>query len=221
MFVEGQVKSYNAERGFGFIAMGGKSKDLFFHIKDLPERQIQPQVGERFKFMITEDAGKLKADRIQRLDVQVSDSTSIATSALTQTPIDTPRVRHIPQSRALANATTQRHSAQRSAQSKPGFPLLKWMLIILIFGVTIALLKPILSGIFHRAELQAQPVAELQRLAQKPKPVESLPQFKCDGRIHCSQMHSYEEAVFFMKNCPGTKMDGDGDGQPCESQYGR
>ncbi|WP_227554389.1 cold-shock protein [Acinetobacter lanii] len=37
MFVEGQVKSYNAERGFGFIAMGGKSKDLFFHIKDVPQ----------------------------------------------------------------------------------------------------------------------------------------------------------------------------------------
>lgn len=173
MFVEGQVKSYNAERGFGFIAIDGKSKDLFFHIKDLPERQIQPQVGERFKFMITEDAGKLKADRIQRLDVQLSSSISIAistaTSTSTQTPIDTP------QTRALANATTQRHSAQRSAQSKPGFPLLKWMLIILLFGIGIALLKPILSGIYHRAELQTQPVAELQSLAQQSEPVESLP----------------------------------------------
>ncbi|WP_047533580.1 excalibur calcium-binding domain-containing protein [Methylotenera sp. N17] len=43
--------------------------------------------------------------------------------------------------------------------------------------------------------------------------------FSCDGRIHCSQMHSCEEATFFINNCPGTKMDGDNDGIPCEQQF--
>ncbi len=46
-------------------------------------------------------------------------------------------------------------------------------------------------------------------------------QFKCDGRTHCTQMKSYEEAVYFLKNCPGTKMDGNHDGQPCEQQFNR
>ncbi len=45
--------------------------------------------------------------------------------------------------------------------------------------------------------------------------------FKCDGRQHCSQMHSYEEAKFFLRNCPNTKMDGDNDGIPCERQFRR
>jgi hypothetical protein len=45
--------------------------------------------------------------------------------------------------------------------------------------------------------------------------------FTCDGRQHCSQMNSYEEAVFFINNCPDTKMDGDNDGIPCERQFGR
>ena len=45
--------------------------------------------------------------------------------------------------------------------------------------------------------------------------------FKCDGRTHCSQMRSYEEAVFFIRNCPGTKMDGNHDGVPCERQFGK
>ncbi|RRV17461.1 excalibur calcium-binding domain-containing protein [Pseudomonas saudiphocaensis] len=45
--------------------------------------------------------------------------------------------------------------------------------------------------------------------------------FQCDGRQHCSQMRSYEEAVFFLRNCPNTKMDGDGDGIPCEQQFRR
>ena len=40
--------------------------------------------------------------------------------------------------------------------------------------------------------------------------------FHCDGRQHCSQMTSREEAVFFIRNCPNTKMDGDNDGIPCE-----
>lgn len=44
-------------------------------------------------------------------------------------------------------------------------------------------------------------------------------QYNCDGRTHCSQMTSCEEAQFFLDNCPGTAMDGDGDGIPCEKQW--
>ena len=39
----------------------------------------------------------------------------------------------------------------------------------------------------------------------------------CDGRQYCSQMTSRDEAEFFIRNCPNTKMDGDGDGIPCEN----
>ena len=47
----------------------------------------------------------------------------------------------------------------------------------------------------------------------------SAPKFVCDGRTYCSQMTSCAEATFFLKSCPGTKMDGDGDGIPCEEQH--
>jgi hypothetical protein len=43
--------------------------------------------------------------------------------------------------------------------------------------------------------------------------------FKCDGRTYCSQMTSCAEATFFLKNCPGVKMDGNNDGIPCERQW--
>jgi len=43
--------------------------------------------------------------------------------------------------------------------------------------------------------------------------------FHCDGRVYCSQMTSCEEAAFFLRNCPGVKMDGQGDGVPCERQW--
>ena len=50
-----------------------------------------------------------------------------------------------------------------------------------------------------------------------PVSKEEAPAFRCDGRIYCSDMNSRAEAELFVKNCPGTKMDGDNDGEPCES----
>ena len=44
-------------------------------------------------------------------------------------------------------------------------------------------------------------------------------QFTCDGRTHCSQMHSCAEAEYFLQNCPNTQMDGNNDGEPCEQQW--
>jgi len=43
--------------------------------------------------------------------------------------------------------------------------------------------------------------------------------YSCAGKVYCSEMTSCEEAKFYQRNCPGTKMDGDGDGVPCESQW--
>lgn len=43
--------------------------------------------------------------------------------------------------------------------------------------------------------------------------------FRCEGKTRCSQMSSCDEATFYLQNCPGTEMDGDRDGVPCESQH--
>lgn len=43
--------------------------------------------------------------------------------------------------------------------------------------------------------------------------------FKCEGKRYCSQVRSCKEATFYLKNCPGTAMDADGDGVPCESHW--
>ena len=43
--------------------------------------------------------------------------------------------------------------------------------------------------------------------------------FSCQGKTYCSEMTSCEEAMFYLKNCPNQKTDGNGDGEPCESQW--
>ena len=62
---------------------------------------------------------------------------------------------------------------------------------------------------------------ETSPTAQSPTVTKPSPKFVCDGRTHCSQMTSCDEAKFFLANCPGTKMDnyGKGNGIPCESQW--
>lgn len=43
--------------------------------------------------------------------------------------------------------------------------------------------------------------------------------FQCRGKIYCSEMTSCAEAKFYLRNCPGVKIDGDYDGIPCEKQW--
>jgi excalibur calcium-binding domain-containing protein len=54
-------------------------------------------------------------------------------------------------------------------------------------------------------------------LADRTEPASA--QFQCDGRERCPEMHSCEEAQYFLRHCPNVKMDGDNDGVPCEDQW--
>jgi len=75
--------------------------------------------------------------------------------------------------------------------------------------------------VFSPEPMPPTPVAAMRTTAPASNRVlpAPAPTFRCDGRQHCSQMRSCQEATFFIRNCPGTKMDGDNDGVPCESQW--
>jgi hypothetical protein len=74
---------------------------------------------------------------------------------------------------------------------------------------------------YRRASLAAEP-AHADPFAWASEEVGTFVdkgRYSCDGRTHCSQMTSCEEATYFIEHCPGTQMDGDDDGVPCESQW--
>lgn len=71
-------------------------------------------------------------------------------------------------------------------------------------------------GPCQREEMEVRMPGEPDALAA---PAALQPAFRCDGRTHCSQMHSCAEATFFLNHCPGVKMDGNRDGVPCEKQW--
>jgi len=84
---------------------------------------------------------------------------------------------------------------------------------------TILLLLLVYAGWYGYSQYQRRsdvPVAGAAPAAAQPA---SGARFTCDGRIYCSQMTSCAEATYFLKNCPGTKMDGNNDGVPCEKQW--
>lgn len=64
-------------------------------------------------------------------------------------------------------------------------------------------------------------IADVYHPVSQEKKVEAAPavSFSCDGRTRCNQMTSCGEAIYFLKHCPNTQMDGDGDGVPCEQQW--
>ena len=70
--------------------------------------------------------------------------------------------------------------------------------------------KPALNQIYETAS-QAEQAIALQD--EKPQ------SYKCEGKTHCNEMTSCEEAKFYLNNCPGTIADGDGDDIPCEDQW--
>ncbi len=81
-------------------------------------------------------------------------------------------------------------------------------------------------GVYGYGEMSRRSVARLEaddsepaRGAAVPPTASASAAFRCDGRTYCSQMTSCAEATYFLRNCPGTKMDGDGDGVPCEQQW--
>lgn len=50
MFLEGKIKKYNSERGFGFIQVEGRTSHIFFHITDFPKMAGEPKLGEGLNF---------------------------------------------------------------------------------------------------------------------------------------------------------------------------
>lgn len=74
------------------------------------------------------------------------------------------------------------------------------------------------SSPINASESQATSEKERSNIAVAPI-APTAQYFKCDGRIHCSQMTSCSEAKYFLGHCPDIKMDGDANGIPCEKQW--
>ena len=198
MRFEGTLTQWNDDRGFGFITPTPAGQDVFVHVSAFARDGQRPQLHEALSFEITLNKdGKKQAVAVRRHRAAAGHRQAVAGK---------PR-------RADAPAPT-------TARTLPT----RIVLLVLACAVMAAAYWQ-----FDRrqhnarsAQVESAAGAFLQHppaaAAAGNAPAVPLSSYRCDGRQHCSQMTSCAEAKYFLKSCPDVKMDGDGDGVPCEQQ---
>ena len=192
---KGLLKSWKTDKGFGFIKSDTLEHDTFIHISALKHMSRKPKVGDTIYFEVaTQPDGKTKAINCRIEGV------------------------------AELKAPYQKHNQQPYRMAKSIFVssfLGKVASIALIAALCFYAFNKYNTHSSNQTPVITNDLATNADLAtfdeQYPKVVipKSTQNFTCDGRQHCSQMTSKDEAIFFINNCPNTKMDGDG--KPCEN----
>ncbi|MEO8545961.1 MAG: cold shock and DUF1294 domain-containing protein [Betaproteobacteria bacterium] len=68
---DGAIKTWNDERGFGFIELAQGGQEVFVHIKAFDTRGSRPQVGQLVSFEVEPGPqGKKRAKRVQPVQVR-------------------------------------------------------------------------------------------------------------------------------------------------------
>ena len=62
--------------------------------------------------------------------------------------------------------------------------------------------------------------SEKRRRSPKPRRVTASSGRTCGGKRTCGEMDSCAEANFYLRQCGVSRLDGDGDGVPCEKICG-
>ncbi len=194
MRLTGTLRSWNEDRGFGFIEpMHGGAK-LFVHVSAFPRDGSRPVKGES----LTYELGRGPNGKPQAV--------SVVRSAIgTRTP--NPRTR-----------------GRAPARSQLRFVLISLIIIMCAVYVYIRFSHWFLPSVSSRVVAEEQPEdwslpSVSPRTVAEEQPEAVADAFRCDGRTYCSQMTSCAEATYFLKHCPGVKMDGNHDGVPCEKQW--
>ena len=193
---KGKLTRWIEEKGFGFIKPDDGGADIFIHISELRTMSRSPVVGDVIIYETGfDDKGKTRAINAKIEGVPV---------ALTISPIHT-------KDKNSKKASDHNHhprkpvNTYRPPSKKSGYRFVPLLIIA--------------AAVFAFDKFRNHDPAVKTVEPSFADPVKPIRNFTCQGKVYCSEMSSYDEAVFYLRNCPGTKMDGDGDGIPCEQQF--
>ncbi|KRV88128.1 excalibur calcium-binding domain-containing protein [Aeromonas veronii] len=220
---QGRIASWNEARGFGFITPeqngaeqainGARSAGLFVHVTALQSDGRVPEPGERVTYLIgSGQDGKPRALQVFFPDRPLTLADAVPSAATSATRSAAPSA--APSFRAASQpprptSTRERSNPYRRRKSSWSGKLIPLLVLVGLFSI---------YSRFSAESMAPLPVSSFnQEEVSTPQATTFIRQ--CDGRQHCSQMTSCEEATWFLQNCPGTKMDGEGDGIPCENQW--
>ena len=207
----GKIVRWHDDKGFGFVKSDDLDKDVFVHISAFPPNSLRPKVGDDVVFQVENTPKGLQVTRA-RYQNQLNDNVS-TNAQKGNLYLELERDDNVSQRKdSNVSFTKKTYKQSKLPNNKPKG------LFSSLFGL-LAIACLIYYGyqnLSNRSEYTNSQVSKqtLPIIEQKSL---SNTNFKCDGRQHCSQMNSREEAEWFSQNCPDTKMDGDKDGDVCEN----
>ncbi|MEQ1516523.1 MAG: cold shock domain-containing protein [Usitatibacteraceae bacterium] len=191
MRFQGRITEWKADRGFGFITPNGGGAKVFLHFRSLQRGEPRPSGNELVTYELIAAAGKgPRAENVAYVD----------------------RDRAIP-SRKTRDVKDE-YVARRRGKSGVG-TLVSVVLVCAIAAFGWQKYSTLRDA--HR--FGSSSTSQSEPLADRVVPVSASNMFSCEGKTTCTQMTSCEEAKFYLKNCPGVTIDGDGNGIPCERQW--
>ncbi len=189
---KGKLVRWFDDKGFGFIKQDNGKGDIFIHISALRGMSRKPIIGDVIHYQTSvDDNGKVRA-----VDARIEGVSQILTLA--------PLEQKIAQDRR--SVKDRPHKTPSKNIVNPQGSRYGLFAILVVIGIAVFIYKKVPTNKFDTAPVEAAAV-------------EPTEHFQCQGKVWCTEMTSYAEAVFYLRNCPGTKMDGDGDGIPCERQF--
>lgn len=205
--IKGALKKWDDDKGYGFIKQEGEGPDVFIHISALRGLGRRPKVGDAILFRIVTDNGKTRAADATIEGLPPPDENPGTWWTLEPVEHKPARIHERPVHPPRSTSQPIVHERRRGKFGD-------WVLLIGLLAAILGYGKRHYEEDVNERATASMP-SEVLPAAEAPP----TPAFKCEGKTYCSQMASCAEAMFYLRNCPDTKMDGDLDGIPCEDQY--
>lgn len=194
MLHQGILKDWNPTQGRGFIQRDRAGPDLCIQSSGFRKKPDQLQDGDRIFFQIEIDSeGKLKAVNAYKAGQHFVPASELKKPTLSSMPF------------------------QRLLSGLVCLSVLAWLGYQSVYLFS-AEANSSIAELDHNSDEKSVAIS-LESLQRPQLQSQESVQFQCEGKRHCSEMRSCDEAKFYLKNCPDVMIDGDNDGIPCEQQF--
>lgn len=195
MLHQGKLRDWNPGNGSGFIQQDKAGPDIRISSSGFRKKPEKLQDGDCIFFQIEVDPqGMPKAVSAYRAGQRFAPAPALKKPALSSLPFQ----------QLLSVLVT--------------FSILAWLGYQSMHLYSAEAASPAVAELIETADQQST-AASLENPVWPPIQAQQDPQFQCEGKQHCSEMSSCEEAEFYLEQCPNVLIDGDRDGIPCERTH--